>query len=223
MATTAPMFLELEQEERERELEQLDQQIQEEKSVADKNHSLALESYKLKTRDQLGKKLLLAAEKNRLIDLVKYIHDDSSLIYYKDGDGYTALHRASYSGHVDIIKYLCRHQADIEAKTSDDWHPLHCAVRWNNVDAAQTLIDFGADVNAESVGGNTPLHIVASNGRYSLTCDIIQMLLYHPICKYLVKNQSGDTAYDIAKRSGPFYRLWIGVMTLFPDEIDPEE
>lgn len=199
MTSVGPLHEDIDQEEREKELEEeLKRDINQEK----------------KNRDREGKRILLASEKGKLLELSHYIQKDPSLVNYTDSDGYTPLHRACYGGHKDCAKYLLKKGANINAKTSDDWTPLHCAVRWNNIAVAEYLIEQGADINAKSSGGNTPLHIVASNGRYSITCDIIQLLLYHPKCDYLAKNSSGDTAYDIAKRSGPFYKFWTGVMTL---------
>lgn len=163
-----------------------------------------------------GVKLLEAAEKGRLFELVNLLHEDPKLVNYADSDSYTPLHRASYSGHRDCVKYLLKYGANIEAKTSEDWTPLHCAVRWNNIVVAEYLVNVGANVNAKSNGGNTPLHIVASNGRYTITGDIIQLLLYNDYCDFMLRNNSGDLAYDLASRSGPFHRLWLGVMTLPP-------
>lgn len=211
------MFLELDQEERERELEEAQRRLD------DPNEDKDDGKFKTEEYHRKGKRVLLAAEKNRLLDLARIIGEEPSLVNYADSDGYTPLHRASYGGNLDCAKFLVRHGANIEARTSDDWRPLHCAVRWNNIEVAEYLLSQGADVNATSSGSNTPLHIVASNGRYSITCDIIQMLLYHPDCDYTIKNQSGDTAYDLAKRSGPFYRFWSGVQTLNPDGTTLEE
>lgn len=216
MATTVPMFVELDQEEREREL-----LLEQEESISrpETDVKLAAEGQ----WNRLGKRTLLAAEKGRLFELIYCLREDSRLINFSDTDGYTPLHRACYGGHKDCVKYLIKHGANVESKTNEDWTPLHCAVRWNNIEVAEILIQNGANINAKSSGNNTPLHIVASNGRYSITCDIIQMLLYHPDCDYTVKNTSGDTAYSIAKRSGPFYRLWVGVMTLYPETLDVVE
>lgn len=204
------MFLELEREEREREL-----QLELEEAEQSKNQDLDFEAAQ-KNHQRRGKRLLLAAERNRLVELVRLVHEDPSIITYADDDGYTALHRASYEGNKDCASYLIRHGADVDARTSDDWTPLHCAVRWNNVEVAQLLVDNNADINAKSKGGNTPLHIVASNGRYSLTSDIIQMLLFQPNCDFRSRNDSKDRAYDIASRSGPFHRYWSGVTTIMP-------
>lgn len=164
-----------------------------------------------------GRALLQASEKNRLVELVRLLNEKPTLVNYKDSDGYTALHRASYAGNKDCAKYLIKQGANIEARTNEDWTPLHSAVRWNNIIVANVLVGNGSDINAKSNGGNTPLHIVASNGSFSITCDIIQLLLYQPNCDFKCKNNSHDTSYDIAKRSGPLHRLWVGVMTLIPD------
>lgn len=212
MTTTGPMFLDEELEQRQQELDEEIRQQEHEVVIEDAN----------KTNDEynkLGKRLLLASEKGRLLEVAHLIKRDSTLVDYKDDDNYTPLHRASYGGHKDCAKYLLKNGANIEAKTTDNWTPLHCAVRWNNILVAESLIQHGADINSKSNGGNTPLHIVASNGRYSVTCDIIQLLLFNPKCDYTIKNNSGDTAFDIAKRSGPFYKFWKGVGTLeFQDD-----
>ena len=163
-----------------------------------------------------GKRVLLAAEKGHCFELAQRIWEDPTLVNYADLDGYTALHRASYGGHIDCAKFLVRHGANIEAETNEHWRPLHCAVRWNNVEVAEYLVKQGADINATSTGDNTPLHIVASNGPYRVTMDIIQLLLYQPNCDCSIKNHAGETAFDLARRSGPFSRLWTGVTTIFP-------
>lgn len=207
MTSFGPLHEDIDQEEREKELqEELKKDTEQEK----------------KNSDREGKRILLASERGRLLELSYLIQEDPSLINYADLDGYTPLHRACYGGHKDCVRYLLKKGANIDAKTTDDWTPLHCAVRWNNIVVAEYLVKQGADINAKSSGGNTPLHIVASNGRYSITCDIIQLLLYHPNCDYLAKNSSGDTAYDIAKRGGPFYKFWTGVMTLYPGNAESD-
>lgn len=207
MTSVGLLHEDIDQEEREKELEE------------ELNRDTELER---KNRDREGERVLLASEKGRLLQLFYLIQRDPSLINYADSDGYTPLHRACYGAHRDCVRYLLKKGANINAKTTDDWTPLHCAVRWNNIVIAEYLVEQGADINAKSSGGNTPLHIVASNGRYSITCDIIQLLLYHPDCDYLAKNSSGDTAYDIAKRSGPFYKFWTGVMTLDPNNTESD-
>lgn len=103
------------------------------------------------------------------------------------------------------------------------WEPLHSCCRWDNVEVAQILIAEGADVNALSEGGlvivtqfelfftlklfagQTPLHIAASNG----SCyDMVQLLLMHPYIKSCLKNNAGETAFDIARRSSKFRNVF---------------
>lgn len=202
------------QQEREKELEQQELlQSLEKQQLEDSTNGINLEDEAKLEYQRRGKRILLAAEKGRLFELAYYIHLDSNLVHYTDSDGYTPLHRASYAGYKDCAKYLLKHGADINARTIENWTPLHCAARWNNLIVAEYLLKQGADVNATSSGGNTPLHISASNGPYSITCDMIQLLLYHPDCNYNARNSSNDRAYDLAKRNGPFYKLWSGVET----------
>lgn len=167
--------------------------------------------------ENIKNKVLRFAEQGRLIELVQAVFASPSAVDYQDDDGYTPLHRASYNGHLDCVKFLIKRGAKLDARTEEKWTPLHCAVKWNNVSSAECLINAGADVNAKSSGDNTPLHLACTNSRYSATCDNIQLLLYQPNCQWAVVNNSGDTAFDIAKRKGPFYRLWIGVTTIYPN------
>lgn len=161
---------------------------------------------------------LAAAESGELALLKDLITKEPNLVHSKDIDGYTALHRASYNNHVECARYLLDSGADIHAKTNDGWEPIHSASKWCNVDIIELLLQRGADINSQSSGGNTPLHLAASNGRKTVTRDAIQLLLFHPNCQHELTNHSGDTAFDLARRSGPFYRFWSGVRTVFDCE-----
>jgi hypothetical protein len=50
-----------------------------------------------------SKKILWAAENNKLDVVKELLNSDSSLTGTKDNDGYTPLHRASYNGHTDMV------------------------------------------------------------------------------------------------------------------------
>ena len=77
-----------------------------------------------------GKRLLWAAQHNKL-DLAKELLCGSrGLVHYRDSDGYTPLHRAAYSDHPKMAKLLLKRGADVAAQTTEDhWHPLHSACR----------------------------------------------------------------------------------------------
>lgn len=70
-----------------------------------------------------------------------------------DPDGYTPLHRASYSNNVPLVKLLLAHGADPNAVTEFGWTPVHSACQWTNAECVAVLLQHGADVNARTDGG----------------------------------------------------------------------
>lgn len=53
--------------------------------------------------------------------------------------------------------------------------------------------------------GQTPLHIAASHGtRY----ETVQLLLMHPFINPILKNNTGETPVEIARRSSRFYNIF---------------
>ncbi|XP_023219489.1 ankyrin repeat domain-containing protein 49-like [Centruroides sculpturatus] len=151
------------------------------------------------------KDVLQAAENNEVEVLRALLENDPNLVNVKDEDSYTPLHRACYNNNVEVIRILLSYKANIAAKTEDNWEPLHCACKWDSVEATSVLLQNGANVNATSKGGLTPLHLAASNngGRRTL-----ELLLWHPYIDATIKNEAGETAYEIAYRSGPFSKLF---------------
>ncbi|XP_021951020.2 ankyrin repeat domain-containing protein 49 isoform X1 [Folsomia candida] len=151
-----------------------------------------------------GELLLKSAEDGDLNLIAKLMAENPTLVSYQDQDGYTALHRASYSDHSEVIKYLIAHGAQVEKGTEDGWTPLHCATHWNSYKAARQLVNSNANVNAQTNGGQTPLHI-ASN-QQSRECMII--LLSHPGIDITLKNSLGETPLDLALRAGRYAYLF---------------
>lgn len=148
---------------------------------------------------------LKAAEEGNLDFLKEILTKSPTLINSTDTDGYTALHRASYSGHEEVLLYLLRCGANVNARTNDGWQPLHCATRWNNINSCKILLEHKADVNATTNGLQTPLHFA------SLTqdgCKLLEMFLLNADIRTDVKNAAGDTAYDLAYRNGPQVKLF---------------
>ncbi|CAH0547316.1 unnamed protein product [Brassicogethes aeneus] len=151
------------------------------------------------------KDMLEAAENGDLIKVKELFNKNFSLIHAIDQDKYTALHRACYGNHIEVVKFLIENGANISAKTTMLWEPLHSCCKWNNTECAAILIQHGADVNAQSEGGQTPLHIAAS---YGVSYNTVQLLLMDPNIKTDIKNNSGEFAEDIAKRSSKFYNVF---------------
>ncbi|XP_050541966.1 ankyrin repeat domain-containing protein 49-like [Daktulosphaira vitifoliae] len=153
------------------------------------------------------REILWAAEQGNL-DLVKsLVSKQSNLVHVQDNDGYTALHRASYSNHLNIVEFLLENCANPNARTIDQWTPLHSACKWNNVKCATKLIEAGSNINAVTSGGLTPLHIVAE---LSDSHNLLELLLCQPNIKPNEKllNSSEDKPVDIASRKSANSRLF---------------
>lgn len=96
-------------------------------------------------------------------------------------DGYTALHRAAYSGHTDIVGYLLSIGANPEWNTNDGWTVLHCAATWSMCEVVALLLRHGVDVNSRSHGNLTPLHLaITSNQPEDRVLTTVRYLLEAP-------------------------------------------
>ncbi len=141
------------------------------------------------------------------IKLLLNNNQSSELTNYTDNDGYTALHRASYSNHLHIVKYLidtCH--MSIEVRTKMGWTPLHSASYWNNYEIVEyLLVEKNANINAQTDGGQTPLHLAASQKHCKET---IILLLTNSFINTNLINNSGETATQVATRSCEHYRLF---------------
>ena len=164
---------------------------------------------------QPGPRLLWACQHNTIKSVESLLKTDPNLIKFRDGDGYTALHRASYSNHPQIAEYLLKSGADIAAVTDEDqWQPIHSACRWNSAETVEVLLNWGSDVNATTHGGQTPLHLAAFCEKSQNT---LQILLTHPKLKAMTKNAQGDTPKDIAIRNGNCVNLFDLVQPAYRD------
>ncbi|XP_069058529.1 ankyrin repeat domain-containing protein 49 [Pleurodeles waltl] len=151
------------------------------------------------------KLILWAAEKNRVATVKKLLSQSLVLVNVKDEDWYTPLHRAAYNGHLEVARELIAHGADVHAVTVDGWTPLHSACKWNNTKVASFLLQHGADVNTQTKGLLTPLHLAAGNRDSK---DTLELLLMNRYIKPNLKNNLGETAYEIARRTDVHYYLF---------------
>lgn len=156
-------------------------------------------------RDQPKELLLWAAEHNRLSTVNSLLSSHATLVHCCDEDGYTPLHRVAYGGHVSAAQALLNAGSKVNARTVDGWTPLHSACRWNRVSVASLLLSHGAQINAQTNGGLTPLHLAASNSDSGL---ILELLLSQRHLNASIFSSSGETASQIALRSGPYHYLF---------------
>lgn len=136
-------------------------------------------------------------DKNEVVEEI--LAKDPSLVNVKDRDGYTPLHKACYNNNYDLAQILLKYKADPNALTEFGWTPLHSACKWNNSRMAALMLQHGADINARSDGDQTPLHITTT---VSACRSTLVSLFMNPKLKPELRNNSDETAYQIAKRTG---------------------
>lgn len=184
---------------------------EEEEDVDEETHTEEWYQEKEEALKDNPKELILwAAENNRLSTVLRLLVADPLLVHYCDEDGYTPLHRAAYSGHVEVVRTLLAAGSMVNHRTVDGWTPLHSACRWSHAIVACCLLQHGAKLNAQTNGGLTPLHLAAShsNSLKPNTSHILEFLLSKRDLKPGLRSSSGETAADVARRSGPFYFLF---------------
>jgi ankyrin repeat protein len=175
------------------------------------------------TKEQIDKdpaKQLISHAESGELDAIKDLFakkipaEIQTMLLYKDSDGYTAMHRACYSNCLDVIKYLATFENNpdyplvdqFNARTDMGWTPLHSAVYWNNFKSVEYLLYSGlADVNVKTNSGQTSLHLAAGNSK---TKETLILLLMHPLIDYKLKNDQGELAIDIARRSCKYHALF---------------
>ncbi|XP_058815621.1 ankyrin repeat domain-containing protein 49 [Topomyia yanbarensis] len=153
----------------------------------------------------LERLFLWAAGEDKLDIVEEVIAKKPSVITAIDDDGYTALHKACYNNSQTMAELLLQNGADPNARTELGWTPLHSACKWNNAECVALLLQHGADINAVSQGDQAPLHIAASvsNSRRTL-----MTLMMDERINPNLKNNSGETAADIARRSGHLFPMF---------------
>lgn len=71
--------------------------------------------------------------------------------------GWTALHRAVYSGRTAAVRLLVSRGASVLALTMDGCTPLHLAARSNMLAAAEELLGAGARIDMTNAGAHVCL------------------------------------------------------------------
>lgn len=124
---------------------------------------------------------------------------DQRIVHEYSGDGFTALHVASYFGHSDVVGLLLENEADVNkvAMNGSDLTALQSAVASGHRDVAEVLLGFNADVNVKMLGGFTPLMSAAAMG----SMEIVSLLIAHSADKTL-KSEDGRVASDFALSAG---------------------
>ena len=105
-----------------------------------------------------------------------------------------------------FLKYLISKEANVNARTEEGWTPLHSACFWGQVEVAHLLMHCkNCDINATTNGNQTALHLAAQN---SSNLKLFQILLLNPLIDPSIKNNTQETAKDIAFRNFKYYKLF---------------
>jgi ankyrin repeat protein len=126
--------------------------------------------------------------------LTALLSGDPSLALAFSGDGFTALHFASFFGRHAAAELLLARGADVDARGTG-WMTgtaLHSAASAGHTEAMRVLLEAGADPNARQSHGFVPLHAAAQNGSQ----NDVELLLAHGADPSLV-NDDGSTARDL--------------------------
>lgn len=153
----------------------------------------------------LEREILWAATENHDQLVEEILLKDPSMANVSDRDGYTPLHKACYNNNYELAQLLLKYKADPNKLTEFHWTSLHSACKWNNSKLAALVLQHGADINARSEGDQTPLHITSS---VSACRDTLVTLFMNPKLDPTLKNNSDETAFQIAKRTGPTVPLF---------------
>lgn len=92
---------------------------------------------------------------------------------FVDERGWTALHRAVFTGDKTTLLHLIDRGVDLEVAALNGETGLHFAARAGNIEILTTLLSQGADLEATNKLSYTPLHLAAWNGH---TAAVILLL-----------------------------------------------
>jgi ankyrin repeat protein len=94
------------------------------------------------------------------------LEEDPGRAFALAGDGFTALHLASFFGKAEAARILLDAGASVDTYGQNPLanQPLHAAAAGRHIEVCRLLLAAGADVNATQHGGYGPLHEAAQSG-----------------------------------------------------------
>ena len=114
-------------------------------------------------------------------ELVKYLLENKEIkqkLEARQNNGWTALHRATFSGNLDILKELIKQGADVNAENNNKETILHLAARAQkpNKELVKYLLEnkeIKQRLKAKDKFGLTAIHIVGFNGNLEILKELI--------------------------------------------------
>eukprot|EP01132_Coremiostelium_polycephalum_P000747 gene747-925_t len=143
--------------------------------------------------------LHLAARAGASDTIIQHLLDQQVPLEATDIHGYTPLHTAVLHGHLSVVRYLISKGADIHQLGYYQQSSLELAIKafQHQKEMILLLLTHGADINQQNqrTGGNTILHRSVRSNNLAL----VQFLLKKGADCH-IKNQTGETALDIATK-----------------------
>lgn len=108
------------------------------------------------------------------LDRVKAIlAEEPNALTAPDENGYSPLHKASYSGQLELARWLITQGADVNAVSNAHSTPLHGAAFYGHPEVVRLLLEAGTDPSTANDYGWIPL-LAAAGG---LKWDVVDILI----------------------------------------------
>lgn len=131
------------------------------------------------TMDSLGAKMISAAEKNAMGEVVDFIEKQAVDVNSLDWNDQTALIAAASKGNIDILDYLINKGADISMTDREQVSAFMEAANGGHLEIVHKLAKLGAEIDGTASSGVTALWLASASGQsqvvdYLLSYDKIE-------------------------------------------------
>ncbi|XP_078733442.1 ankyrin repeat domain-containing protein 6 [Lampetra fluviatilis] len=145
--------------------------------------------------DLLAEKLLVAAHRGRVGDVVELINRGAPSAINKHGR--SPLHLAASRGHAEVVRLLASAGCNLDLQDDGGQTAVHRAVEAGSTAVLSVLLDEGCSLDRQDTSGSTALHEAAWKG-YSQSVK----LLVKAGANVHVKNHAGSTPLHLACQNG---------------------
>gem|GEM_PF-2533594 len=108
--------------------------------------------------------IIMATERGDLEKVKSLLYGNDQLLFTKDREDLTLLHKAAVSGNKEMIMFFLSKGLFVNAEDAILRTPLHWAASNGQTEILELLIANDGNVNARNENGETPLHKAAGAG-----------------------------------------------------------
>ncbi len=155
----------------------------------------------LNQQDSNGDVALCQASKGGHHDICfKLVMEYKVNVNARDSQGKCPIHHAAAAGHDKVVELFVHNGATVDVTDDEGWSPLHHAAQSGSLNSVRALLRKGVPLNAQTPNGDTATHLAVLSSKLSL--DVLKELSGWPGVRLDLKNKEGESALDVAKRSG---------------------